>query len=83
MSNKLCYGLIPHFAQFGAIERVQELEGLLGVTELMPPAEAQAAAEERANAQALSDAYVKTQKAPEQGSGAELIGELTQQAMGG
>jgi hypothetical protein len=46
-------------------------------------AEAQAAAEERANAQALSDAYVKTQKAPEEGSGAELIGELTQQAMGG
>ena len=46
-------------------------------------AEAQAAAEERANAQALSDAYVKTQKAPEEGSGAELIGQLTQQAMGG
>ena len=46
-------------------------------------AEAQMAAEERANAQALSDAYVKTQKAPEEGSGAELIGELTQQAMGG
>jgi hypothetical protein len=46
-------------------------------------AEAQAAAEQRANAQALSDAYVKTQKAPEEGSGAQLIEGLTQEAMGG
>jgi 3-dehydroquinate dehydratase len=36
-------------------------------------AEAQAAAEQRANAQTLSDAYVKTQKTPEEGSGAEMI----------
>ncbi len=44
MSNKLGYGLIPHFAQFEAVGRVQELEGLLGVKELLPTAEAQAAA---------------------------------------
>ena len=30
MSNKLGYGLIPHLAQFDAVSRVQELEGLLG-----------------------------------------------------
>ena len=46
-------------------------------------AEAQMAAEQRADAQALSDAYVKTQKAPEAGSGAEMIEQITQQAMGG
>ena len=44
MSNKLGYGLIPHFAQFGATERVQELEVALGVGSLLPTAEAQAAA---------------------------------------
>ena len=44
MSNKLGYGLIPHFAQFDAVSRVQELEGLLGVKELLPTAEAQAEA---------------------------------------
>ena len=44
MSNKLGYGLIPHFAQFEAVGRVQELEGLLGVKELLPTAEAQAEA---------------------------------------
>ena len=33
MSNKLGYGLIPHLAQFDAVSRVQELEGLLGVKE--------------------------------------------------
>jgi hypothetical protein len=41
--------------------------------------EAQMAEQQRANAQTLSDAYVKTQKAPEPGSGAELIGEALQQ----
>lgn len=46
-------------------------------------AEAQMAAEQRANAQALSDAYVKTQKTPEAGSGAEMIEQITQQQMGG
>ena len=44
MSNKLGYGLIPHFAQFDAVSRVQELESLLGVKELLPTAEAQAEA---------------------------------------
>lgn len=44
MSNKLGYGLIPHFAQFEAVGRVQELESLLGVKELLPTAEAQAEA---------------------------------------
>ena len=44
MSNKLGYGLIPHLAQFDAVSRVQELEGLLGVKELLPTAEAQAEA---------------------------------------
>lgn len=44
MSNKLGYGLIPHFAQFDAVGRVQELESLLGVKELLPTAEAQAEA---------------------------------------
>jgi len=44
MSNKLGYGLIPHFAQFDAVRRVQELESLLGVKELLPTAEAQAEA---------------------------------------
>ena len=44
MSNKLGYGLIPHFAQFEAVGRVQELEALLGVKELLPTAEAQAEA---------------------------------------
>ena len=44
MSNKLGYGLIPHFAQFEAVGRVQELESILGVGALMPTAEAQAAA---------------------------------------
>jgi cation/acetate symporter len=44
MSNKLGYGLIPHFAQFEAVGRVQELESILGVGTLMPTAEAQAAA---------------------------------------
>jgi len=46
-------------------------------------AEAQMASEQRANAQALSDAYVKTKKAPEAGSGAEMIEQITQQQMGG
>jgi hypothetical protein len=46
-------------------------------------AEARMAAEQRANAQALSDAYVKTQKTPEAGSGAEMIEQITQQQMGG
>ncbi|MDA1284491.1 MAG: cation acetate symporter [Proteobacteria bacterium] len=44
MSNKLGYGLIPHLAQFDAVARVQELEAALGVKQLMPTAEAQAAA---------------------------------------
>ena len=44
MSNKLGYGLIPHFAQFEAVGRVQELESLLKVKELLPTAEAQAEA---------------------------------------
>jgi len=44
MSNKLGYGLIPHFAQFEAVGRVQELESLLGVGTLLPTAEAQAEA---------------------------------------
>ena len=44
MSNKLGYGLIPHFAQFDAVARVQELEALHGVKALMPTAEAQAEA---------------------------------------
>ena len=44
MSNKLGYGLIPHFAQFEAVGRVQELEAQLGIGALMPTAEAQAAA---------------------------------------
>jgi len=44
MSNKLGYGLIPHLAQFSAVERVQELETMLGVGTLLPTAEAQAAA---------------------------------------
>ena len=44
MSNKLGYGLIPHFAQFDAVSRVQELEALHGVKALMPTAEAQAEA---------------------------------------
>ena len=45
-------------------------------------AEAQLAAEQRAAAQTLSDAYVKTAKAPEAGSGAELIGQITEQLGG-
>ena len=44
MSNKLGYGLIPHFAQFEAVGRVQELEAQLGIGALMPTAESQAAA---------------------------------------
>ena len=44
MSNKLGYGLIPHFTQFEAVGRVQELESLLRVKELLPTAEAQAEA---------------------------------------
>ena len=44
MSNKLGYGLIPHFAQFDAVSRVQELEALHGVKSLLPTAEAQAEA---------------------------------------
>ena len=44
MSNKLGYGLIPHFAQFEAVGRVQELEAQLGIGTLIPTAEAQAAA---------------------------------------
>jgi cation/acetate symporter len=44
MSNKLGYGLIPHFAQFEAVGRVQELEAQLGIGALMPTAEAQAVA---------------------------------------
>jgi len=44
MSNKLGYGLIPHFAQFEAVGRVQELESLLGVGNLLPTAEAKAEA---------------------------------------
>ena len=44
MSNKLGYGLIPHFAQFDAVNRVQELEALLGVGTLMPEAASQSTA---------------------------------------
>ena len=44
MSNKLGYGLIPHIAQFDAVQRVQELEAFHGVKSLLPTAEAQAAA---------------------------------------
>ncbi len=44
MSNKLGYGLIPHFAQFDAVARVQELEGILGIGTLLPTAEAKAEA---------------------------------------
>ena len=44
MSNKLGYGLIPHFAQFDAVNRVQELEALLGVGTLLPDAATQSAA---------------------------------------
>jgi cation/acetate symporter len=36
MSNKLGYGLIPHFAQFDAVLRVQELEQLHQVGALKP-----------------------------------------------
>ena len=42
-------------------------------------AEAAAAQQEAAQAQALSDAYVKTTKAPEQGSGAEFIQQIVNQ----
>jgi cation/acetate symporter len=44
MSNKLDYGLIPQFAQFDAVLRVQELEALHRVGELKPTAEAAAQA---------------------------------------
>ena len=44
MSNKLGYGLIPQFAQFEAVARVQELESLLGVGTMMPTPAAQAEA---------------------------------------
>ena len=44
MSNKLDYGLIPQFAQFDAVLRVQQLEALHGVGELRPTAEAAAQA---------------------------------------
>ena len=44
MSNKLGYGLIPHFAQLDAVNRVQELQQLHQVGTLLPTAEAQAAA---------------------------------------
>jgi len=44
MSNKLDYGLIPQFAQFDAVLRVQELEVLHKVGELKPTAEAAAQA---------------------------------------
>ncbi|MEK9855087.1 MAG: sodium:solute symporter family protein, partial [Rhodobiaceae bacterium] len=44
MSNKLDYGLIPQFAQFDAVLRVQELEALHKVGELKPTAEAAAQA---------------------------------------
>ena len=44
MSNKFDYGLIPQFAQFDAVLRVQELEALHGVGTALPTAEAQAAA---------------------------------------
>ena len=44
MSNKLGYGLIPHFAQFDAVNRVQELQQLHQVGTLLPTAEAQAEA---------------------------------------
>ena len=44
MSNKLDYGLIPQFAQFDAVLRVQELEALHQVGELKPSAEAAAQA---------------------------------------
>ena len=40
MSNKLGYGLIPHFAQFDAVSRVQELEQLHQVGQLAPAAKA-------------------------------------------
>jgi hypothetical protein len=42
-------------------------------------AEAAAAQQQAAQAQALSDAYVKTTKAPEQGSGAEFIQQIVNQ----
>ena len=44
MSNVLDYGLIPQFAQFDAVLRVQELEALHQVGTLKPTAEAAAAA---------------------------------------
>ncbi len=44
MSNKLGYGLIPHFAQFDGVNRVQELEVLHQVKTLLPTAEAKAIA---------------------------------------
>lgn len=46
-------------------------------------AEAQAAAEQRAAAQTLSDAYVKTQKTPEAGSGAEFVQQIVNAELGG
>ena len=44
MSSKLGYGIFPHLAQFDAVVRIQELEGILGVGQLVPTAEAQAEA---------------------------------------
>jgi len=44
MSNALDYGLVPQFAQFDAVLRVQELEALHQVGELKPTAEAAAQA---------------------------------------
>ena len=44
MSHKLGYGLIPHIAQFDAVLRVQEMEALHQVKELLPAAEASAEA---------------------------------------
>lgn len=44
MSNSLDYGLIPQFAQFDAVLRVQELEALHQVGTLKPTAEAAAEA---------------------------------------
>jgi hypothetical protein len=46
-------------------------------------AEAQLAAEQRADAQTLSDAYVKTQKTPEEGSGAQFVQDLVNAEAGG
>ena len=42
-------------------------------------AEAAQAQQEQQQMTAMSDAYVKTQKAPEEGSGAEMLSQLMQE----